>query len=178
MIKFKLVNGLLDSKIKEDILEGDEKSLEETVKAIEAKESAKRAKGKLRGRNVEVSRVETKACFSCKGNTHDYTKEGFLKCPARDKMCTKCGIKGHYKDTERCNNPRAAHSRVKKPRNPRNEKQKLAEASEVEEFETSSISAGELAGLMSVMTAVAAKVTKAKAKEKVMAVIKSPAHVV
>ena len=111
---------------------GDDKSLEETANAIEAKESAKHAKSKLGGRNMEVSRVETKACFSCKGNNHDFTKEGFLKCPARDDICPKCGINGHYKDTERCNNPRAAHSLVKKPR--RNEKQKLAEASDVEEF--------------------------------------------
>ena len=96
LIKFKLVSGLLDSEIKEDILGGDDKSLEDTVKAIEAKESAKRAKGKLGGHNVEVSRVETKACFSCKGNNHDFTMEGFLKCPARDKICQKCGIKGHY----------------------------------------------------------------------------------
>ena len=54
LVKFKLVSGLLDSKIKEDILGADEKSLEETVKAIEANESAKRAKSKLGGRNVEV----------------------------------------------------------------------------------------------------------------------------
>ena len=110
LVKFKLVSGLLDSEIKEDILGGDEKLLEETVKAIEAKESAKRAKSKLGGRSVEVSRVENRACFSCKGNNHDFTKEGFLKCPARDKICPKCGILGHYKDTERCKNPRAVSS--------------------------------------------------------------------
>ena len=119
LVKFKLVSGLLDSEIKEDILGGDEKSLEETVKAIEAKESAKSAKSKLEGLSVEVSRVENRACFSCKGNNHDFTKEGFLKCPARDEICPKCGINGHYKDTERCNNPRAAHSLVKKSRTQR-----------------------------------------------------------
>ena len=48
--------------------------MEDLVKAIEAKESAKQAKGKLG--------VETKACFSCRGNTHNLTREGFLKCPA------------------------------------------------------------------------------------------------
>ena len=53
LIKFKLVSGLLDSEIKEDILVADNKLLEETVKAIEAKESAKKVKGKLGGRNVE-----------------------------------------------------------------------------------------------------------------------------
>ena len=39
---------------------------------------------------MEVSRVETKACFSCRG-THDFTREGFLKCPARDKICLNVG---------------------------------------------------------------------------------------
>ena len=43
----------------------------------------------------------------------DFTKEGFPKCPVSDKICQKCGIKSHYKDTERCNNPRAAYSRIK-----------------------------------------------------------------
>ena len=64
LIKFKLVSGLLDSEIKKDILGGDVKLLEETVKAIEAKESAKQAKSNLEGRNVKVSRVKTKASFS------------------------------------------------------------------------------------------------------------------
>ena len=76
LVKFKLVSGLIDSEIKEDLLGGDEKLLEETVKAIEAKESAKRAKKKLGGHNVEVSRVETRACFSCNGENRDFTKEG------------------------------------------------------------------------------------------------------
>ena len=175
LVKFKLVSGLLDSEIKEDILGGDEKSLEETVKAIEAKESAKRAKSRLGGRSVEVSRVENRTCFNCKGNNHDFTKEGQMKCPARDKMCPKCGIKGHYKDSDRCNKPMAVHSpHSRKPRSPRYEKRKPAEASEVEEFGTNSITAGELAGLMSVMTAVAAKVTKARVKDKAMAAIKVP----
>ena len=62
LIKFKLVSGLLDSDIKEDILGAEDKSLKDTIKATEAKESAKRANGKLGGRNVEVSRVETKNC--------------------------------------------------------------------------------------------------------------------
>ena len=47
LTKFKLVSGLVDSEIKEYILVAEDKSLEDTVKAIEAKESAKRAKVKL-----------------------------------------------------------------------------------------------------------------------------------
>ena len=44
---FKLVSGLVDEEIKEDILSRGEKSLDDTVKSIEAKESAKRAKSSL-----------------------------------------------------------------------------------------------------------------------------------
>ena len=43
---FKLVSGLIDEEIKEDILSRGESSLEDTVKSIEAKESAKRAKAR------------------------------------------------------------------------------------------------------------------------------------
>ena len=39
---FKLVAGLVDEEIKEDILGSREKALEETVKTVEANESAKR----------------------------------------------------------------------------------------------------------------------------------------
>ena len=62
---------------------------------------------------MEVSRVETKACFICKGNNHDFTRQGFLKCPARDKIRSKFGI--HYKDTERCKNTRAVTVVSKSP---------------------------------------------------------------
>ena len=99
--------------------------MEDTVKAIEAKESAKLAKGKLGGRNVEVSRVETKSCFNCRGSDPNFTREGFQKCPARDKVCPKCGIQIHYKDTEGCKSPRAVSSRVRKPKTPRKYKSYL-----------------------------------------------------
>ena len=39
----------MDTEIKKDILGGEDKSLENTVKAVEAKEFAKRAKIKLGG---------------------------------------------------------------------------------------------------------------------------------
>ena len=49
IIRFKLIAGLHDPEIKEDILSENDKTLEETVKAIEAKES-----GKLARRTVGV----------------------------------------------------------------------------------------------------------------------------
>ena len=45
--QFKLVAGLVDEEIKEDVLSAGDKTLEETVKIVEAKESAKRAKSSL-----------------------------------------------------------------------------------------------------------------------------------
>ena len=66
------MRGLVDNKIKEDILGAKDKSLEDTVKEVEAKESIKRAKVKLGGRHDEV----TKKCFNCRGTYHAFTKEG------------------------------------------------------------------------------------------------------
>ena len=83
LIKFKLMSYLLDSEIKKDILGDDDKSLEHTVRAIEAKDSAKRAKGNLGGRNVEVSRVETKACFSCRGTNSRLHQGGVSEVPCQ-----------------------------------------------------------------------------------------------
>ena len=45
--QFKLISGLADEEIKEDVLGSGDKTLEDTVKFIEAKESAKRAKTSL-----------------------------------------------------------------------------------------------------------------------------------
>ena len=47
VVHFKLITGLQDSEIKEDLLSCKEKSLEDTVKTIEAKESRKLARQKV-----------------------------------------------------------------------------------------------------------------------------------
>ena len=44
VVRFKLIQGLTDSEIKEHILSEEDKSLDDTVKAIEAKESGKLAR--------------------------------------------------------------------------------------------------------------------------------------
>ena len=62
-------------------------------------------------------------------------------CPAKDKICLKCGILGHYKITERCRRPGFVHNRDNKPKCPR----KTAEASELETVKNKSISAWEIA---------------------------------
>ena len=52
MTTFKLVAGQVEEKIKEDVLGTEEKTLEETVKNLEAKKSAKRTKMTLSGGGV------------------------------------------------------------------------------------------------------------------------------
>ena len=59
IIRFKLIAGLCDSEIKEDILSSEDKSLDDTVKAIEAKES-----GKLARKTVGVTGAGTSSCSS------------------------------------------------------------------------------------------------------------------
>ena len=57
LTKFKLVSGLVDEEIKEDILSEEEKTLEDTVRSFEAKESAKLEKITLGGGHGQVSKV-------------------------------------------------------------------------------------------------------------------------
>ena len=59
-MKFKLVSGLSDSDIKDDVLGLEVTMLEEIVKAVEVKESAKEANrtlGKHNGKINEVTKV-------------------------------------------------------------------------------------------------------------------------
>ena len=51
------MTGLVDDEIKEDILGWEDKTLEDTVKTVEAKESAKCAKAKLGEGQCQVSKV-------------------------------------------------------------------------------------------------------------------------
>ena len=96
-MKFKLVSGLPDSDIKEDALGLEVTTLEEIVKAMEVKESAKETNitlGKHNGKINEVTRGG--ACHACKSKDHGHTKEDRLqRCPYRDKPCPKCKVKGH-----------------------------------------------------------------------------------
>ena len=77
---FKLVAGLIDEEIKEDILGCSDKTLEETVKAIEAKESAKRAKSSLVHVSSSAGQV-SKVSDDVKGDRH--------------KPCSHCGRRNH-----------------------------------------------------------------------------------
>ena len=74
LTRFKLVAGLVDEVIKEDVLCGEEKTFEETVKTVEAKESAKRAKvtlgGGSSGQVSKVDQVRHEHCTHCGRSNH------------------------------------------------------------------------------------------------------------
>ena len=111
VILYKLISGLSDTDIKEDILSQETLTLEETVKLIEAKESGKRAKGVVgvqsnmsstsgAANSMSTSQVSTKnnQCSHCGNTDHGSGKEQREKsCPAFNLNCGKCGNQGHFK---------------------------------------------------------------------------------
>ena len=68
------MSGLADSDIKEDALGLEVTKLEEIVKAVEVKESAKEANRTLGKQNIKINEV-TKggACHACKSKDHGNT---------------------------------------------------------------------------------------------------------
>ena len=105
--RFKLIAGLADTDIKQDILSKSDMSLEETVKAVEGKESGKVAKMKVGTQDAKVSAVKSdspetpnkpKRCRNCNRTGHSSGQaEREKSCPAWGKKCDSCGKEGHYK---------------------------------------------------------------------------------
>ena len=105
MIRFKLIAGLYDSEIKEDILSAKDKTLEETVKQIEAKESGKVARKTVGASSVPnvpsvkpVLSQQVVRCSHCNRTGHGSSpQEREKKCPALNKSCGNCDRKGHFR---------------------------------------------------------------------------------
>ena len=103
MIRFKLIAGLYDSEIKEDILSSEDKTLDDTVKAIEAKESGKIARNTVgASNNHPVATVKpvvhpVKRCGHCNRTGHTSQERTWQNCPAFEKECSNCQKKGHFK---------------------------------------------------------------------------------
>ena len=119
IIRFKLIAGLADPEIKEDILSLEEKSLDDTVKAIEAKESGKHARqtigttaatGKVNVTKQKIVQlpdpitfesyqVHRVYCSNCGKVGHTSQKEDREKnCPAWNQICKACNRKGHFQN--------------------------------------------------------------------------------
>ena len=141
--RFKLIAGLADTDIKQDILSKSDMSLEETIKAVEGKESGKVANKKVGAPDAKVSAVKTdtletpnkpRKCRNCNRTGHGSSQaEREKSCPAWGKKCDSCGKEGHYKV--------CCRSGKKQPTTPSN--------NEVSEGEAMSI--GALAGIMMTM---------------------------
>ena len=102
VIKFKLVAGLIDEEIKDDVLGTADLNFEATVKMIEGKEGARQAKQSLSqsltGQVSQVGEVKLRNCTHCgrSGHKGDST-EREKHCSAYGKTCDICGKKGHFR---------------------------------------------------------------------------------
>ena len=104
MIRFKLIAGLSDSEIKEHILSEEDKTLEQTVKMVEAKECGKLARktvgmpvnntGKVQGVETVSTHRPCKFCGRSGHGSDRPTREKF--CPAFGKICHNCGKTDHF----------------------------------------------------------------------------------
>ena len=81
VVRFKLIQGLTDPEIKEHILSEEDKSLDDTVKAIEAKES-----GKIARKAIGVSTSPAKVNLMV------------LRDGSANRRCNCCGRQGHSSD--------------------------------------------------------------------------------
>ena len=115
-----LVKGLSDSEIQQEVLaDGEDKSLDETVKYVEAKEAVKRSVGYLGEAGLSSSQLykltlhkaaqqdkmlgqfekSAERCCHCNRQSHGL-KPNYVDrkktCPAFGKPCKKCEKKGHF----------------------------------------------------------------------------------
>ena len=101
IIRFKMIAEVYDSEIKEDILSSENRTLDETVKQVKAKESVKFAR-KTVGASNPVASVKplvkpVARCGHCNRTGHTSQDRTWQNCPAFDKECSNCQKKGHFK---------------------------------------------------------------------------------
>ena len=147
IIRFKLIAGLSDAEIKEDILSAEDKNLEETVKAIEANESGKLARktvgasgppsaSKAAAVNTGATPRTCDYCGKSCGSSASASRSSREKnCPAWGKTCSNCKQKGHFAAVCR-------HQRRRK------EVTVIEQEDSEDSVRLNSITLGEVAGLM------------------------------
>ena len=104
MIRHKVVTGLVDPDILQDVLASDLKSLEETVVFVEGKESGKKGQQSLAGANVNKIHSQSsdgkQKCKFCGKEGHGSSPSDEVRresCKAWGVECFRCGKKGHFK---------------------------------------------------------------------------------
>jgi hypothetical protein len=163
--RFKLIAGLDDKDIKEDILSMQDTNLEETVKCIESKESGKVARKKVGVDDAKVSVVKSddtpntprgsKRCKNCNRTGHGSNPTDREKsCPAWGKICDGCGKEGHFKA---CCNSGGKNGKRQSTSN-----EVAAGEAENKMVGADNLSLGEMAGLMFTMANVSKAVQESQ----------------
>ena len=103
VVLFRLVAGVSDLELQEDLLKVENLNLEEAEKLAVAKESAKSSQAEMVGDTAHKIKSEymqqklskgSEICKWCGGATH---KDRLKECPAQGKECTKCGKLNHFR---------------------------------------------------------------------------------
>ena len=107
MIRMKIITGLADPDILQDVLAADKKSLEDTIAFVEGKEGGKKSQMLLCNKTVINNIAEEKgyrekgdSCVFCGGTGHGSRPDDAKRkrsCSAWGLKCHKCGKLGHYK---------------------------------------------------------------------------------
>ena len=124
VIQDQLVRGIADQEILADLL-GDEKSdrtTKEIVEFIARKEQAKIERETVSSDAPSVAAASVpgrgdRRCRGCDGQDHGSRSKRLKECPARDVICERCKIKGHF--TRKCIKCRDCHSWGHSSRNSR-----------------------------------------------------------
>ena len=108
MIRHKVVAGLADADILQDVLSADLKNLEKTVVFVEGKESGKKGQQSLTSAASGISKITSSTpaaatqerCRYCHRSGHGASPGEAVRkssCPAWNATCHKCEKKGHFK---------------------------------------------------------------------------------
>ena len=109
MIRHKVVAGLADADILQDVLSADLKELEQTVVFVEGKESGKKGQQSLTSSAGGINKITStpaaatqERCRYCHRSGHGASPGEAVRkssCPAWNATCHKCERKGHFKVT-------------------------------------------------------------------------------
>ena len=99
-IRDKIVTGIRDTVVLEELLAEEELTLQKAVNICRARENAQSGRDEIQGHSISANRVSAahrsrnpakKKCSFCGDEWH----ADLADCPARDSICQACGRRGH-----------------------------------------------------------------------------------
>lgn len=96
-----LVLGVHSETTRQKLWTEDELTLAKAIKMCRAAERAEKQINELQGTSTGINELKRDKIFDCKrcGRKH-----GYKSCPAFDKQCESCGLRGHFKAMFRARN--------------------------------------------------------------------------